>query len=231
MDRTQLLESIVAAGYQTEMAEKLVEMVDTHLTAHKRKLDEQYNTKIGQAKQIVLAETKQWKAKMAKKLGIFLEAKAGTVEAQVRRQTGLSESAAVKELNQLKKQLSGGQSIETKALTEQVSKLEEQVATLSKAKTNLMEQYTKMSKIAKDSVLNVKAGEKALAEANTQLAKTKKLLEESAKRDAAGTPDDSVTPSVLNEDNVSRPADAAKRKRKPVPETGNAEVDAVAALL
>lgn len=230
MDRTQLLEAITAAGITPEAAEKLVESLENHLTSHKRRLDEQYSTKVNQAKQIIIAETKQWKAKMAKRIGIFLEAKATAVEAQVKRQTGLSESAAIKELNQIKMQLSGGQSVETKALTEQVARLEEQVAKLQKSKQNLSEQYQKMSKIAKDSVLNVKANEKALAEANSQLAKTKALLAESAKRDSSSNPDNAVTHSVLNEDTVARPNDAAKRKKKSAPPV-DAEIEAIANLI
>jgi chromosome segregation ATPase len=215
MDRTELLDVLTSNGLKPDSANKLIESVKTHLGKEKAKLEETYQRRTAQAKQVVLSEMARYKAVLSKRLGLFLEANRRNIEGQVRQQSGLSESRAVAELTEMKRIL-GGVPTKDAEVQKKIATLEEQARAANAKSVQLQEQYNQLAKTARTAVVTAKTLEKQLAESKAEAAKNKKLLESATpgrRTPAAGRKAEAVTGSaVLNEENVKHPA-----KPKPEP--------------
>ncbi len=98
---------MVKCGLKPELAENICETIEGHITAHRSRLDGEYNAKIEEAKKVCLEETEAYKRELAHRLQIFCEAKSQVIEQTVAKQQAIKETAALAKLKDILNLLEG----------------------------------------------------------------------------------------------------------------------------
>lgn len=158
------------AGVSEELAAKICESLETYKSTLREQFEKEFSGKVEQAKQVCVEETEAHKRELARRLQIFCEAKEQAIEAQLAKQSALSESEAVAKLRSITEMLSGlangtanGQS------TAVVEKAKKQIRMATEEKNRAVETANRQTAIA----------EKALKENRrlaTEMARLQKMM-------------------------------------------------------
>ncbi len=95
------------AGCNPELVGGICEALEEYKSTLREQFEADYNNRIEQAKKVCIRETENHKAELARRVQIFCETKAAAIEAQVARQSALSESAAATKLKTIVNLLEG----------------------------------------------------------------------------------------------------------------------------
>lgn len=174
MDKIKSL--LQKAGVSEELATQICEAMNAYRTTLREEFEKEYSAKVQKAKQVCLEETEAHKQELARRLQIFCEAKGAAIEAQLAKQSALSESAALTKLQAVRSLLEGVQldSNNNGQSTAVVEKARKQIHEANEAKAKAVEVANRQTAIA----------EKALKEnrrLTTELARLKSLVTEGRK--------------------------------------------------
>ena len=126
---------LAKSGCKTELVDSICEALDTYKSTIQEQCKAEYTAKLKKAQQVCLEETEAHKRELSRRLEIFCEAKGNAIEANLKKQSALSESEATTKLRNIKLQLEGiavngmqsGQlSAETAKANRQIQKLTEE---------------------------------------------------------------------------------------------------------
>lgn len=156
------------AGVKPELAKQICESLNTYKSTLREQFEAEYSAKVQEAKKVCIEETEAHKRELARRLQIFCEVKGAAIEAQLAKQSALSESEALTKLKTVKALLegiaiNGGTSGQSTAVIERAKK---QVQLATEEKKRAIETANRQTAIA----------EKALKEnrrLTTELAKLK----------------------------------------------------------
>ena len=99
----QLLEKLGSK----ELADQIVETLNTHESDLKSNLEEEYKARLKKAKEVCIEEVDSYKKELARKVQIFCESRADKIEQQIANQVAIRESAAETKLTQIASLLEG----------------------------------------------------------------------------------------------------------------------------
>lgn len=130
----KIREIVKQIGGSEELADQLIEAVQEHVETQRTAIVEEYKTKIQKAKQVCLEEVASEKARIARKVEVFIESKVASIERSAGKTRAVEESAAVAQLRQVQKVLGvggeGGNSAELEALNRKLARIAEQTASI-----------------------------------------------------------------------------------------------------
>lgn len=140
-------------GASDEAAAAICEALDQYKQQVHAQLQEGYNAKLVEAKGVLVAKFDEHKAKLARRMQVFLESKARQVEEAARRQLVNEEGEAVNKLRRVKALLEDvnidtGASKQVTAYQKTVARLEDAIATLSEERREAVAKANQGHKIA-----------------------------------------------------------------------------------
>lgn len=95
------------AGVKPDLAKEICESLSAYKTTLREQFEAEYSAKVQEAKKVCIEETEAHKRELARRLQIFCEAKGAAIEAQLAKQSALSESEALTKLKTVKALLEG----------------------------------------------------------------------------------------------------------------------------
>jgi len=95
------------AGCQTDLVGKICEALEDYKVTLREQYDIEYQNKVEQAKKVCIDETESHKRELARRVQIFCETKTAAIEAQLAKQSALSESEAMTKLKNIISLLEG----------------------------------------------------------------------------------------------------------------------------
>ena len=105
MDKIKSL--LEQAGVKPELAKSICESLVQYKETLREQFESEYSSKVQEAKKVCIEETEAHKRELARRLQIFCEAKGAAIEAQLAKQSALSESEALTKLKTVKAVLEG----------------------------------------------------------------------------------------------------------------------------
>jgi len=147
----ELLESI---GASKELADALCEHLERYSNDLKEKYSRDLHEKVEKAKQICVEEVAREKVNLARKVEIFLESKAKTIEQAMSRQRVAEETEATAKLKRAKALLEdidiegGATSRELRALEKKADRLQQLVTTLREEKNRAVSSANRANAVA-----------------------------------------------------------------------------------
>jgi len=105
MDKIKSL--LEQAGVKPELAKSICESLVKYKETLREQFETDYSAKVQEAKKVCIEETEAHKRDLARRLQIFCEAKGAAIEAQLAKQSALSESEALTKLKSVKAVLEG----------------------------------------------------------------------------------------------------------------------------
>ena len=155
----EILKLLTKIGASEELAKGITEAIDSHLTAQRALLAEEYDAKKTALKKVMVEEVEKYKKDLARKTQIFFESRADKIESQIAKQVAIKDAAAEGKLKQVKALLEGIQ-LDTEGNAEP-GELHRQIETLVKQNTTLKEEKTAaLQKAGKATLIAQKALEK-----------------------------------------------------------------------
>lgn len=95
------------AGCNQELVGSICEALEDYKVSLREQYDSEYQTRVEQAKKVCIEETEAHKRELARRVQIFCETKSAAIEAQLAKQSALSESEAVTKLKNILSLLEG----------------------------------------------------------------------------------------------------------------------------
>jgi len=95
------------AGCNQDLVGSICEALEDYKTTLREQYDSDYQNRVEQAKKVCIEETEAHKRELARRVQIFCETKAAAIEAQLAKQSALSESEAVTRLKNVMSLLEG----------------------------------------------------------------------------------------------------------------------------
>jgi len=141
-------------GASKELADQLCEHLERYSNALKEKYEGELQEKIGKIKQVCIEEVQREKVNLARKVGVFLESKATSIEQAMTRQRVVEESEASSLLKKTKALLEGinleGEvsSRELLALQKKAERLEKAIGTLKEERNRAIGKANKANEVA-----------------------------------------------------------------------------------
>ena len=105
MNKIQAL--LQKAGVNEELAAQIVGSLESYKSTLREQFEKEYAGKVEQAKKVCIEETETHKRELARRLQIFCETKGAAIEAQLTKQSALSESEALSKLTAVRAMLEG----------------------------------------------------------------------------------------------------------------------------
>lgn len=105
MNKIQAL--LQKAGVNEELAAQIVGSLESYKSTLREQFEREYAGKVEQAKKVCVEETEAHKRELARRLQIFCETKGAAIEAQLTKQSALSESEALSKLTTVRAMLEG----------------------------------------------------------------------------------------------------------------------------
>jgi hypothetical protein len=105
MNKIQAL--LQKSGVNEELASQIVGSLESYKTTLREQFEKEYAGKVEQAKKVCIEETEAHKRELARRLQIFCETKGAAIEAQLAKQSALSESEALSKLTAVRGLLEG----------------------------------------------------------------------------------------------------------------------------
>ncbi len=103
----KILELLQKAGVKPELATAITESLESYKIEIKEQFETDYTAKVNEAKKICVEEVESHKRELARRLQIFLETKSAAIDANLAKQSALSESEAVAKLQTVKTLIEG----------------------------------------------------------------------------------------------------------------------------
>lgn len=133
-----------------------------------KQLQEQFDEKLTKIKRVCLEETRNYKAKLAKKLQVFLETKATAIESQIAKQVAIRESAAEADLQEVKAILEGypvnaAGNVDVRAIESKLAAADKSIKSLTEARDQAISQANRAKKIAQTAIDRAKTLQESLA--------------------------------------------------------------------
>jgi hypothetical protein len=94
-------------GATEELTESILNELKSFHTRTKKQLDEEFHARLEKAKQVCLEEFDKEKVKLSKKVEVFLESRANTIDREAQKQAAIGESESAKTLRDMKCLLEG----------------------------------------------------------------------------------------------------------------------------
>lgn len=141
---------LVKVGCKEELVEEICQSFDEYKTTLREQFEKEFAAKVEQAKKICLDETEAHKRELARRLQIFCETKGAAIEAQLARQSALSESNAQLKLKQIYALLEGIElnGEQNGRATAAVEKAKRQIQQLSEERSHAVEKANRQNAIA-----------------------------------------------------------------------------------
>lgn len=95
------------AGVSEDLAGQIIESLESYKATLREQFEKEYAGKVAQAKKVCIEETEAHKRELARRLQIFCETKGAAIEAQLAKQSALSESEALSKLTAVRALLEG----------------------------------------------------------------------------------------------------------------------------
>ena len=95
------------SGCNPELVDKICESLEEYKVTLREQYDSEYKDRIEKAKKVCIEETEAHKRELARRVQIFCETKSAAIEAQIAKQSALSESEAVTRLKNIRSLLEG----------------------------------------------------------------------------------------------------------------------------
>ncbi len=89
------------AGCKQDLVGNICEALEEYKTTLREQYDSEYKNRVEQAKKVCIEETEAHKRELARRVQIFCETKTAAIEAQLAKQSALSESEAVTRLKNI----------------------------------------------------------------------------------------------------------------------------------
>lgn len=164
----KIKELLSKIGASKELATALVEEIDKHSQDLKVKFEKDLQEKISKVKQICIEEVNREKVNLARKVGVFLESKAKSIEQAMTKQRVVEESESTAVLKKAKALLegidieNGGNSRELLALQKKADRLDKAIVTFKEERDRAVAKANKANAIAvkvlqRNSILEEKA--------------------------------------------------------------------------
>lgn len=192
MDKIKaLLEQL---GGSKELVDKIVESLEQFKTKTQTEVKEEYAKRLEKAKEACLAEVRDYKKELAKKVQIFFESRAEKIEQQIAKQVAIKDSAAEAKLHSIAAMLEGvevngnSNDADLKAAQAQVKQLQEQVKKLDGNQKVLTEKANRAHAIAEKTLERNKVLAKELEEAVKKA--DAKTIAEGKEKPSAGKPEE-----------------------------------------
>lgn len=104
---SKIKDLLVKAGCNQELTDSICEALEEYKATIREQYDHDYKNRVEQAKKVCLEETEAHKRELARRVQIFCETKAAAIEAQLAKQSALSESDASTRLRNIMSLLEG----------------------------------------------------------------------------------------------------------------------------
>jgi len=167
----KIREIVKQIGGSEELADQLIEAVQEHVETQRTAIAEEYKTKIQKAKQVCLEEVASEKARIARKVEVFIESKVASIERAAGKTRAVEESAAVAQLRQVQKVLGvggeGGNSAELEALNRKLARIAEQTASIKEERDVAVRKANQANMIAARTLRRLRTFEEQAAKPGT----------------------------------------------------------------
>jgi len=167
----KIREIVKQIGGSEELADQLIEAVQEHVETQRTAIAEEYKTKIQKAKQVCLEEVASEKARIARKVEVFIESKVASIERSAGKTRAVEESAAVAQLRQVQKVLGvggeGGNSAELEALNRKLARIAEQTASIKEERDVAVRKANQANMIAARTLRRLRTFEEQAAKPGT----------------------------------------------------------------
>ncbi|MEO5366031.1 MAG: hypothetical protein H7831_06700 [Magnetococcus sp. WYHC-3] len=202
MDKIKAL--LEKSGCKPELVNSICESLEGYKTGLREQFEAEYNAKVEQAKKVCIEETEAHKRELARRLQIFCETKSAAIEAQVARQTALSESEAQTKLRNILSLLEG---VTTNGepngqVTAKMEKARRQLQKLAEERNLAIEKANRQTQIAEKVIKQNKALATECAQLKSKIGQT--ITENKRPTRRSGRP--TTTRPTLVENQERRPA-------------------------
>lgn len=208
----KLKQALRELGGSNELVEQVCTELDNYTSDIKATYDREYANKVKKAKQICIEEVNKEKAALAKKVKIYLESKAKSVEQALTKQRAIEDTEATSLLKRARGLLEGvnyddsGVSRELQAAQTKVQRLERQLKAVSEDRNSMISRANRAHTVANDVLTrNKKLEEEVQALKSSISESTTKTSKKETEKDSR----------VVNEakDKADKP-EGRKRRRK-----------------
>jgi hypothetical protein len=161
----KIREIVKQIGGSDELADQLIAAVQEHVESERVTVQEEYKAKIQKAKQVCLEEVAAEKARIARKVEVFIESKVASIERAAGKTRAIEESAAVAQLRQIQKILGGegGNSAELEALNRKLARIAEQTASIKEERDVAVRKANQANMIAAKTLRRLRTFEEQAA--------------------------------------------------------------------
>lgn len=148
MDKIKAL--LEKAGCKIEVIDSICEALDTYKVSIRESYDAEYKARVEDAKKVCVEEVESHKRELARRLQIFCETKSAAIEAQLAKQSALSESEATTKLKNIMSLLEGVEpnSVANGATTAALKKARHQLQQVNEEKQKAVTVANRQSAIA-----------------------------------------------------------------------------------
>lgn len=201
MDKIKAL--LEKAGVSNELAEQITKTLVEYKDTVRKTVQEEFNSKLEQAKKLFVEETELYKKDLANRLQIFCETKSAVIEGQLQKQAALSEKQAVKKLRSVYLALEGIQvKDEASNTAKALSKARTQIKQLAEERDTAIAKANRQTAVAEQLA---KRARTILAE-NQQL--KQKVVVENKRVKPVSKPTKSVTTKPISESIRRKPVNS-----------------------
>ncbi len=201
MDKIKAL--LEKAGVSNELAEQITKTLVEYKDTVRKTVQEEFNSKLEQAKKLFVEETELYKKDLANRLQIFCETKSAVIEGQLQKQAALSEKQAVKKLRSVYLALEGIQvKDEASNTAKALSKARTQIKQLAEERDTAIAKANRQTAVAEQLA---KRARTILAE-NQQL--KQKVVVENKRVKPVSKPTKSITTKPISESIRRKPVNS-----------------------
>jgi len=169
-------------GATQELTESILDALNSYRVNEKKKLDEEFRTRISKAKQVCLEEFDKEKTKLARKVEVFLESRVNSIDREAQKQMAIGESESTKTLRDVKCLVEGvsigGAAKDVQAVKEEMNVLRIRLNKIMEEKDELKTQAQRANEIAMKALNRNKILESKMTKATaTTVTESKETLE------------------------------------------------------
>lgn len=208
MDKIKAL--LEKAGCKSEVVGSICEALENYKVTLRESYDAEYKARIEEAKKVCVEEVESHKRELARRVQIFCETKSAAIEAQLAKQSALSESEAATKLKNIMSLLEGVEpnGAANSAATAALKKARHQLQQVSEEKNKAITVANRQSAIAEKALKENRRMSAELANLKTKLTVNESRAPQAGKRidtkRATGKP--VTTRQTLLENQDRRPA-------------------------
>lgn len=222
MDKIKAL--LEKAGCNPEVIDNICEALDNYKVTIKESFDAEYKARVEEAKKVCVEEVESHKRELGRRLQVWCETKSAAIEAQLAKQSALSEAEAVTKLKNIVSLLEGLEpngepnskataAIEKARLRlQQVNEEKERAVTVANRQTAIAEKALKENRRLSTEIANLKKQQALVSESRSNAA------QRIDNRKSGNAP--ATTRQTLLENQDRRPASRKESVTKNAPRNG-----------